>query len=218
MQEKECVFEVPLKKAEFVDIINRLKDSSEVVDKVDEIFRNSREKLETDFLNGAGLQISHEGIVVKLLEKLMRDKSEIISYFIYELEYGKEYREGCFADKSGNIDISTSEKLYDVLISGYWQKDNTESDSYADGIKALIEATKGLSEWALAIYEPIVNDICSRDSAGKEEVEEVLDWLVSTCISDDMIKLFKRVCNKFDDNYPKLIKEYVLLYKEMYEK
>lgn len=217
MQEKECVFEVPLKKAEFVDIINRLKASSEVVDKVDEIFRNSREKLETEFLNGAGLQISHEGIVVKLLEKLMRDKSEIISYFIYELEYGKEYQEGCFADKTGNIDISTAEKLYDVLISGYWQKDNTEGDSCVDGIKALIEATKGLSEWALAIYEPIVDDICSKESASREEVEEVLDWLVSTCISDEMIKLFKKVCNKFDDIYPDLIKEYTLLYKEMYE-
>lgn len=29
--------------------------------------------MECDFCNGAGLQISHEGIVVNLLEKLMRD-------------------------------------------------------------------------------------------------------------------------------------------------
>jgi hypothetical protein len=34
-----------------------------------------RENLECDFCNGAGLQISHEGIVVKLLERLMRDNA-----------------------------------------------------------------------------------------------------------------------------------------------
>jgi len=97
------------------------------------------------------------------------------------------------------------------------EKENTEGDGSADGIKALIEATKGLSEWALAIYKPIVDELCSKDSVSKAEVEEILDWLVSTCISDDMIKLFKRVCNKFDEEYPDLVKEYILLYKEMYE-
>ena len=67
----------------------------------------------------AGLQISHEGIVVKLLEKLMRDSFGNISYFIYELDYGREYQEGCVSDKNGNIDISTSEKLYDFLMADY---------------------------------------------------------------------------------------------------
>ena len=46
MQKNKCIFEVPLEKQEFVDIICRLKDSTELVDKVDALFRNSRENLE----------------------------------------------------------------------------------------------------------------------------------------------------------------------------
>ena len=119
MQKNKCVCEVPLTRREFVDILNRLREATELVDKVEELFRDSRENLECDFCNGAGLQISHEGIVVKLLEKLMHDTFGNISYFIYELDYGREYQEGCISDKNGNIDISTPEKLYDFLMLEY---------------------------------------------------------------------------------------------------
>lgn len=107
-----------LSKEEFVDIIERLREANDLVDKVDELFRKSRENLELDFCNGAGLQISHEPIVVKLLEKLMEDKGDDIGYFIYELDYGRKYNEGDITDKDGNnIDLSTAEKLYDYLSS-----------------------------------------------------------------------------------------------------
>ena len=119
MQKNKCICDVPLMKQEFVDILNRLREATELVDKVEKLFRDSRDTLECDFCNGAGLQISHEGIVVKLLEKLMQDNFGNISYFIYELNYGREYKEGCVSDKNGNIDISTPEKLYDFLMSEY---------------------------------------------------------------------------------------------------
>ena len=131
MQKNKCVYEVPLTKQEFVDILSRLREATELVDKVEELFRDSRENLECDFCNDAGLQISHEGIVVKLLERLMRDNAGNISYFIYELDYGREYREGCVSDKNGNIDISTPEKLYDYLMKEYSLKNG--SDNNAEG-------------------------------------------------------------------------------------
>ena len=116
MQKNKCVYEVPLTKQEFVDILNRLREATELVDKVEELFRNSRENLECDFCNGAGLQISHEGIVVKLMERLMRDN-------------GKTYQEGCIFDQSGNIDISTSEKLYDYLLKEYNLKNGSDNNA-----------------------------------------------------------------------------------------
>lgn len=119
MQKSKHVYEVPLTKQEFVDILNRLREATELVDKVEELFRDSRDNLECDFCNGAGLQISHEGIVVKLLERLMRDNAGNISYFICELDYGKTYQEGCISDQSGNIDFSTPEKLFDYLMAEY---------------------------------------------------------------------------------------------------
>lgn len=96
---------------------------------MEELFRDSRENLECDFCNGAGLQISHEGIVVKLLEKLMQDSAGNISYFIYELDYGKEYREDCVSDKNGNNDISTPEKLYDYLMKEYSLKNGSDNNA-----------------------------------------------------------------------------------------
>ena len=127
MQKNRCVYKAPLAKQEFVDIINRLREATELVDKVEELFRNSRDNLECDFCNGAGLQISHEGIVVNLLEKMMQDRGGNVSYFIYELDYGREYREGCVSDNNGNIDISTPEKLYDLLMAEYVVKNDSNS-------------------------------------------------------------------------------------------
>ena len=105
-----------LTKKEFVKIMNRLRDSSDLVNKVDELFINSRDNVECDFCNGAGLQISHESIVVQLLSKIMRDNSDDIGYFIYELDYGRKYEPGMITDENGkDIDIGTTEKLYEYL-------------------------------------------------------------------------------------------------------
>ena len=108
---------VELSKEEFVEIMNRLRESSDLVDKVDELFRNSRDNVERDFCNGASLQISHESIVILLLKKLLKDTGEDISYFIYELDYGRNYEPGMITDKDGHdIDFGSPEKLYDYLV------------------------------------------------------------------------------------------------------
>jgi hypothetical protein len=110
-------FDVELSKKEFVEIINRLRDSSDLVDQVDELFSNSRENVECDFCNGASLQISHESTVVLLLQKLLRDTGDDIGYFIYELDYGRKYEPGMITDVDGHdIDFSSAEKLYDYLM------------------------------------------------------------------------------------------------------
>lgn len=127
MQKKDCVCEVPLTKQEFADILNRLREATELVYKMEKLFCDSRDNLECDFCNGAGLQISHEGIVVKLLEKLMQDSVGNILYFIYELDYGKAYQEGCVSDKNGDINISTLEKLYDYLMTEYGVKNGSDN-------------------------------------------------------------------------------------------
>ncbi|MBQ4283523.1 MAG: hypothetical protein IJB96_06320 [Lachnospira sp.] len=110
---------IMISKDEFVDAINRLKEANDIVRKVDEIFACSRENIECDFCNGASLQISHEMLVVKLLEKLMRDKGCDISYFVYELDFGREYKPGTVTDTTGDVDFSTPEALYDYLVQHY---------------------------------------------------------------------------------------------------
>lgn len=127
MQKSKDIYEMPLSKKEFVDIITRLQTATELVDKVEELFRQSGDNLANDFCNGVGLQISHEGIVVQLLEKIMGDSCGNISYFIYELDYGKEYKEGCISDNNGFIDISSAGKMYDFLMIEYGSKSDNGS-------------------------------------------------------------------------------------------
>lgn len=56
--------------------------------------------------------------IINILEVVMNDKNEWIKYFIYDLDFGKDYRDGCVIIDDENIDISDSSLLYDFLIKG----------------------------------------------------------------------------------------------------
>ena len=111
-----------ISREEFVKCIDRLREATDLVDKIDDIMRESRDNIKNDFMNAASLQITHEQIVVDLLEKLTHD-DEIysdVSYFIYELDYGREYEPGMVKDNDGNeLDFSTAGSLYDYLSKNY---------------------------------------------------------------------------------------------------
>lgn len=104
-----------ISKEKFVEIINRLKNYNELQDKIDNLFKDNIENRERDFINAGSICIGHESVVVYLLEKIF--DTDMISYFIYELDYGKKYKAGCVLDENMNeIDLSTPEKLYDYLV------------------------------------------------------------------------------------------------------
>lgn len=58
--------------------------------------------------------------IITLLCDIFKDENKTemswIEYFIYELEFGKKYKDGCTKMKNENVDISDSSKLYDFLI------------------------------------------------------------------------------------------------------
>ena len=68
----------------------------------------------SDFFNAQSLSISHEDIVVELLEDMFND-SDLIGWWLYELDYGRKFKMGDLVDNGVEIDLSTSEKLYDYL-------------------------------------------------------------------------------------------------------
>jgi len=59
----------------------------------------------------------YEEQVIKLLhESLGLPKDDgVLEYWLWELNFGKDYTVGCFMDKEKVIDISTADKLYDFL-------------------------------------------------------------------------------------------------------
>lgn len=102
-------------KKEFVDIINKLKEVDDFVNETNDRAKKLNDAIISDFYNASSLSISHENIVVKLLENMFND-NDIISWWLYDLNYGRKYKEGCIQDCDGNsIDVSTPEKLYDYL-------------------------------------------------------------------------------------------------------
>lgn len=60
--------------------------------------------------------------IIDILEKGMCDEGEHswIEYFIYDLEFGAKYTEGCVSINEGApIDISTPELLWDFLVRSH---------------------------------------------------------------------------------------------------
>lgn len=112
-------------KQEFVDIINRLRDYNDLQNKIDDLFKDNIENRERDFMNAGSICIGHETVVVKLLENMFNDKGEVISWWIYEQDYGRSIGiNDIFDDRIGKyIDLTTPEKLYDYLISEMGYKD-----------------------------------------------------------------------------------------------
>lgn len=115
-----------LTKKEFCDVINDL----EVLTRYEE--KNILERCELDKklrlcdydtgLYGCCETFSVvEPLVIFLLTKAMQDKNEWISYFVYELDFGKDYEYGSVTQEIDgqicNVDISTPEKLYNLLTN-----------------------------------------------------------------------------------------------------
>lgn len=95
-------------------------------------------------------------------------------------------------------------------------EENVEEINGLREIMALAESIKNISESAFWLYKPIVEDICSRKTVSEKELENVLDGLLSVCISDKILGLFKQVGRRFYNQYPEIITDYVMFYKEMY--
>lgn len=114
-------------KQEFV-IINRLKNYHDLQNKINELFDDLIDNKENDFCNGGSICIGHESVVVKLLENIFNDKYDNIECWLYELDYGRKYKDGCILDKNGKaIDLSTPDKLYDYLISEMEESNGTNT-------------------------------------------------------------------------------------------
>ena len=112
-------------KLEFISIINKLIEVNDFVDETNNKARQLNDAIVSDFFNASSLSISHETVVVKLLENMFEDKDNTISWWIYEKDYGRNYKIGDMSVNDVGIDLTTPEKLYDYLLEE--KKKNEES-------------------------------------------------------------------------------------------
>ena len=107
-----------ISKEEFVNIIKRLKQVNDFVNETNKNARGLDDAIESDFFNASSLSISHETIVVRLLKLMFNDYDDLISWWIYEKDYGRKEEIRLWDGCSNEVDLSTPEKLYDYLIEG----------------------------------------------------------------------------------------------------
>ena len=107
-------------KQQFVEIIEDLREANDFVEETNERARQLKDAIMSDFYNTMSLSISHEHLVVLLLEKMFNDK-DILSWWLYELDYGRNFKMGNLQETKNviiiDIDLSSPEKLYDYLVS-----------------------------------------------------------------------------------------------------
>ena len=100
---------------EFIEIINNLKETDDFVKETNEKARKLHNSIVSDFFDASSLSISHEDIVVKLLENMFDDK-DVISWWLYEKDYGRKESFKMWDEFGDEIDLSTAGKLYDYLV------------------------------------------------------------------------------------------------------
>lgn len=101
-----------LTKEEFKEAINILKAYSAFEDKMYKISNGAIELFEVNELQN--LQDSYVNLISKAMN-LDDSKEYTLDYYLWELNFGKHYTDGCFTENDNAIDISDDEKLYDYL-------------------------------------------------------------------------------------------------------
>jgi len=101
-----------ISKKEFTKKIKQYIKLNKDIENVDIAMR----KLSPDF-GGFYLDTVHE-LIIDTLQLAMNDKYEWISYWVYELEYGKKANKETVQDKDNkNIPIKTISDLYNMIIN-----------------------------------------------------------------------------------------------------
>lgn len=99
-----------ISKETFVNTMKRLEELDTKMDAADAALK----ELCPDF---CGLYITEPfDIVVDLLKDILKDKYDSLGYFIYELDFLRNFHMGCVTEDGEPIDLSTWDKVYDYMI------------------------------------------------------------------------------------------------------
>ena len=97
-----------MNKAKFTNYIKKIVDLKK---KVDKIFDAFKELENCNFISFGW----HEDLMIKLLAEAIGDEGEWISYWIYELDFGKKAKRNSVSIEGKNIPIKTISNLYDLI-------------------------------------------------------------------------------------------------------
>ena len=103
-----------LTKEGFVNAIMALKRDDNYVDECAKLTINIFEHLEA------------ADVAVRLLETIMNDDGEYISWWMYEKDWGQNDDLNVYDESDNIIELTTPEQLYDFLLENYKPKQTAE--------------------------------------------------------------------------------------------
>ena len=115
--QKPKVIKCNLNKKIFCELINKIQYE---INKKDKLFQALQEFDEESYFYPTGIIPD----IIDFLKELMEDKNEWIEYFIYELDFGKEYCEDSVKINGKAYELKTSAQLYNLL----WEEKNLSQE------------------------------------------------------------------------------------------
>lgn len=106
-----------LKKERFCKTMNQIQKVYDYGDKLNQFFKENH-------VDGYLHEPNCIEQTLGLLAFIFDDKDQWIDYWVYELDFGRRYKEGTITDSNGeNIPLETAEELYELLVKNLYRKE-----------------------------------------------------------------------------------------------
>lgn len=89
-------------------------------------------------------------------------------------------------------------------------------NEFVESIRPLLESIVALQEEACIIYKPEVERACST-VLSEDELGCLLDDMLSFAGHETMLAMYKRVLRRYLNIYPRLVYDYAMIWKKMYD-
>ena len=90
-------------------------------------------------------------------------------------------------------------------------------DEFLDSMKELVESLRGVEEFGVAHYAPIVASIIRDHCRDVRHIERTLDSLLGFAGHPDGLLLYRRLCRHYWDIDPAATADYINAYREMWD-
>lgn len=102
---------IPMNKSTFIKTINAIKEYHKKINNIQEVLKENCE-------DSMFFPPSLESTLIDVLSNAFNDYTGMIDYYIYELNFGEEWKPGCITEHDRDVKMQTPEELYDYLIEG----------------------------------------------------------------------------------------------------
>lgn len=102
-----------MEKNVFVKVINQMEE----LHREEEEFNDTLRKIDRDF-GGGYIHSKSLSLLSGLLKELLSDEYDYIEFYMWELDFGKAYKDGVLTEDDGTpIPLRTPEELYDLITN-----------------------------------------------------------------------------------------------------